>query len=87
VTPLSVELTRDQVVGVLARLELDWGDEEDADSLLSILLARFSPTEAVTWILWPNHDLDERSPLDLLVEGRAREVFVLARREVAGDGR
>lgn len=75
-TPLSVDLTREQIVAELHKLDLDWGDEEDAESLLSILSERFTPTQAWTWLMW--------GQLALLREGRSREVFARAREMVAG---
>jgi hypothetical protein len=84
VTPLSIELTRDQVVAELASMDLDWGDEEDATSLVDLLSERFTVTEAWTWIVWIEVGLGGRSPLAMLRDGRSREVFALARVVVAG---
>lgn len=83
-TPLSVSLTRDEVVARLERLDLDWGDQDDAESLVDLLLERFTPTEAASWMLWSQTELDGRTPLYLISSGRSREVFKMARRMVAG---
>lgn len=74
----TATLTREQVIDELGKLELDWGDEEDAVELVDLLLHRYTATEAITWLYWHNEQLGG-SPLSLLERGKSREVFVEAR--------
>lgn len=74
--------TRGDVLELLERQDLDWGDEEDAEALLDLLLGRFSPAEVGSFLMFYNYEL-RGTPLDLLSQGRSRQVFIHARRMVA----
>jgi hypothetical protein len=80
---LTIELTRQDVALTLERLDLDWGDEDDAKCLLDLLLERYTPTQAMTWLCWRSEELGE-TPLSALSKGAARDVFRVARGMVAG---
>lgn len=74
--------TKQDLIDGLERLDLDWGDEDDAKSLVEVILERYSPLDAWTWMAWIHPDLGV-SPLEALRSGRSREVFMLARGMVA----
>jgi hypothetical protein len=74
-------VTRADVIKELSRLGLEWGDEEDAETLVDVLLEVYTPGLAMTWLFFWDVDL-HGIPLDLLQDGRTREVFRAARREV-----
>lgn len=80
---LGVELDRDDLVERLALMSLDWGDEEEAIDLVDVLLRRFSVKDAWCWILFRCPDLDG-TPLDLIQQGRSRDVLLYARGMVRG---
>lgn len=75
------DLTRATVVEELERLELDWGDQEDAVALVDLLLQAFTPAGAYIWLAFYWEPLDG-TPVAMLEQGRAREVFREARRIV-----
>lgn len=78
-TPLSIQITSDQLIKMIDNMGLDWGDEDDAHDLVALLLERYTPTEAWTWMCWPCVDLDLFSPITRLRDGRSRDVFAAAR--------
>lgn len=75
------DLTRATVVEELESLGLDWGDQDDAVALVDVLLAVFTPAGAYIWLAFYWEPLDG-TPVVLLEQGRAREVFREARRIV-----
>lgn len=78
---MASTLSREQIIDELAQLELDWGDEEDAELLVDLLLRRYRPFEVLTWLLFLCDELGG-TPIELLTEGRGREVFREARQLV-----
>lgn len=68
------ELARDDVVVELAMLDLEWGDLEDAEALVDLLLRTCTPGGAMIWLCFWDQDLGG-VPLELLERGRGREVF------------
>lgn len=74
-------VTREAIEQTLVDLALDWDAEEDASSLLDILLESYDLEGAYTWLLFYNRILGG-TPLVMLEEGRHREVFAEARRLV-----
>jgi hypothetical protein len=75
-------VTRETLIEALGKLELDWGDEEDAVELVALLLQTYKPEGVYTWLFFHNNRLGA-TPLYLLEMGRAREVFIEARRLTA----
>lgn len=75
---LDIQVTRQDIEKGFAALELDWGDGEDADDLLDLLLTTYSTTDAWTWLMFYNKNLDG-TPMQLLRTGRTRQVFIEAR--------
>lgn len=71
-------MTRDELVEEIRQARLEWGDEEDAIDLADVLLTRYSPFEAFTWLGFYDAELDG-TPLALLGEGKSRDVFQRAR--------
>lgn len=76
-----MDLSRQQVLDRLAELELEWGDEDDAGTLVDLLLEVFSPMMAWTWLCFWWAPLGGL-PLEVLEQGRGRDVFIEARRLV-----
>lgn len=78
---MGFSITREQIVVTLNRL-VNWGDAEDANELLDILLVHYSLEQAYTWLFFHNRELGA-TPLFLLEVGQARAVFKEARRLVS----
>lgn len=74
-------VTRQRIREILNDL-VEWGDAEDADMLLDVLLERTDLDGAYTWLFFHNQRLGG-TPLHMMESGRSREVFVEARRLVA----
>jgi hypothetical protein len=86
-TPLRVQFSRAQLISGIKMLELDWGDEEDAEQLADLLLQSYGSVEAWSWMMWPCAALPgARSPLAALRDGMSRDVFVAARQLPKKDG-
>lgn len=75
------KIGRDDMVEMLDLMGLEWGDEETAVELVDLLLQRFNGTGAWCWMLFRCHALDG-TPLDLIQQGKSREVFRYARQMV-----
>lgn len=76
------QLSREGVIERLHDLHLDWADEEDAETLVGVLLQTYSPLEAWSWLcFW--QDSVNGVPLDLLASGHGRDVFRAARATIA----
>lgn len=74
-----MEITKAQLVDELAKLELDWGDEEDLVALVDSLLLVHSPLMAWSWLCWYHNELGG-VPIVLIKTGRVRDVCAAARR-------
>lgn len=74
-----MDLSRQQVVEAIGRLELEWGDEEDASALVDLLLEAHTTVGAMSWLCFWSDSLGG-VPLELVAKGRSRDVF----REVRG---
>ena len=79
---IASDLTRQDVVEDLLKLDLDWGDEEDAVRLVDVLLEVLTPAGAYIWLAFWDRELDG-IPLAKIAEGRSRDVFRAARVLVA----
>lgn len=73
--------TRESLITMINKLELEWGDEEEAHDLVDLLLQTYTPLEAATWIMFRCEDL-LATPIYLIERGKTREVFQYARRMV-----
>lgn len=73
------EITRESLIAILEDFDLDWGDEEDAVELVDMLLKTYKAEGVYTWLFFHNSIL-HATPLYMLEMGKAREVFVEARR-------
>jgi hypothetical protein len=76
-------MTREEIRERLDDL-VEWGDAENANDLIDLLLERFDLEGIYTWLFFHSTQLGG-TPLHLLEEGRSRPVFQEARRLVA-DG-
>lgn len=79
---MTFGISRDDIIEVLAKMDLEWGVDEDAEMLIDVLLGRYEILEAYTWVFFYNPDFGT-SPLTMLEMGRSREVFQAARGLVA----
>jgi hypothetical protein len=77
-----MDISREDITRVLKNMNLDWGDEEDAETLVGLLLERFELLEVYTWLFFYNTEFGA-SPLTMLEMGKSREVFKAARGLVA----
>lgn len=74
-------ITRADIREALGHLSLEWGDEEDADLLIDLLMESYTLEGAWTWLSFFNLNLNG-VPLVLLEQGKAPIVFQEARRLV-----
>lgn len=77
-----MDITRPEIEKVLANLDLEWGVDEDAASLLDILSEAFTLQQAYSWIFFHNCHLGGVA-LHMLELGQHRPVFAEARKLVA----
>jgi hypothetical protein len=75
--------TQGQLVEFLrTRCALDEFDLEDAEALIAVLSEGMTAMEIMTWLAWPDTEL-EGVPVELIKEGRFREVLMRGRNLVA----
>jgi hypothetical protein len=74
---------RQDIIDLVARTSLDFDDfdMEDVGEIVDLLLKRYTPAEAASWLCLPDEKL-ETTPLAVLRDGGARRVLVAARRMV-----
>ena len=75
-------MTREELIRQLQAADLDWGDEEDAVVLVDLMLEVYTEWETYTFLFFHCSWLGA-TPLFALEQGRARDVFSVARSMVA----
>jgi hypothetical protein len=77
-----MQTTRNQLADFIRRGVPDEFDQEDALALVDVLSEAMTPILIMTWVAWLDDELGG-VPLELIKEGRGRQVMRRARRLVA----